>query len=433
MGPPEGDTFPPPVVNSTTSDGTERYVTSYVRGSIEGTELNILVDSGATESFISAELRMSVPALAKRPLSADIISAWRISGQMLNVLGTITVTLRLGQTTRQHVFNVIRESTQPALLGLDFLVPNRALLDYAGGRLHLWDTVIPFLSGRDLIPECCNVSIAAGMTLPPLSEMLVPVSVSPPGPVDQLPEFVGYLSPNSKSKSECVIAHTVTSVKDGVTMARVLNPTDQEIQLREGMHLGEFFSVDNSDIVALPQVPPGTIPATSSNEVTSVSLDESPATRQQKRQLMALLEEHQEIFSTSKGGPGKCTLIQHRIETRDHPPMRQRAYRTSPEKREEIDRQVATLLAEGVIEDSCSPWASPVVLVKKKNGEWRFCIDYRRLNGITVKDSHPLPRVDETLDALAGSMWFSTLDFSNSYWQVEVAEEHREKTAFTTG
>lgn len=94
---------------------------------------------------------------------------------------------------------------------------------------------------------------------------------------------------------------------------------------------------------------------------------------------------------------------------------------------------MAGLLADGIIEESCSPWASPVVLVKKKCGAWRFCVDYRRLNSVTIQDSHPLPRVDDTLDALAGSRWFSTLDFSNGYWQVEVAEQDREKTAFTTG
>ena len=82
-------------------------------------------------------------------------------------------------------------------------------------------------------------------------------------------------------------------------------------------------------------------------------------------------------------------------------------------KRDEIDRQVTALLADGVVEENCSPWASPVVLVKKKNGGWRFCVNYRCLNSITVKDSHPLPRVDDTLDVLAGSLWFSSLDFSN--------------------
>jgi len=89
---------------------------------------------------------------------------------------------------------------------------------------------------------------------------------------------------------------------------------------------------------------------------------------------------------------------------------------------------VEALLAGSVIEESCSPWASPVVLVKKKCGQWRFCVDYRCLNSVTVKDCHPLPHIDDTLDR-----WYSTFDFSNGYWQVEVAEEDREKTTFTTG
>lgn len=433
MGLWEQEMFLPSIDNRQIQDKTNRQYTSYVRGSIEGTEIHILVDSGATESFISADFRMSVPALRQRPLNADFIAARAVNGQMLDTLGAITATLHLGNDSWQQVFHVLRGSTQAALLGLDFLTANHALLDYAQGKLQLWDTVIPLLCSQDLIPECCNVSIATATTLPPLSEMLVQVNVSPAGAVNQLPDFVGYLAPNLRSKCGCVVAHTVTSVRDGVTTARVLNPTDQDIVLREGVHLGEFFSMEESELVSLPQTAVGAVSAISSDELPSVSLEDSPASQQQKVRLGALLAEHKEIFSTSKRVTGKCTLIRHHIETGNHAPLRQRAYRTSPEKREEIDKQVAALLADGVIEESCSPWASPVVLVKKKNGEWRFCIDYRRLNGITVKDAHPLPRVDDTLDALAGSLWFSTLDFSNGYWQVEVAMEDREKTAFTTG
>ena len=89
--------------------------------------------------------------------------------------------------------------------------------------------------------------------------------------------------------------------------------------------------------------------------------------------------------------------------------------------------------SQGLIEPSESPWASPIVLVRKKDGGLRFCVDYRALNNITRKDSYPLPRIDDTLDTLAGMNWFSTLDLKSGYWQVEMDPLDKEKTAFTTG
>ena len=112
---------------------------------------------------------------------------------------------------------------------------------------------------------------------------------------------------------------------------------------------------------------------------------------------------------------GNTDVIQHRIDTGDSPPIRQYPRRLPFAYREEVKSQVNDMLKQGVVQPSHSPWASPIVLVKKKDGTFRFCVDYRKLNGVTKRDAHPLPRVDDLLDALHGSCIFSTLDLRSGY------------------
>ena len=97
-----------------------------------------------------------------------------------------------------------------------------------------------------------------------------------------------------------------------------------------------------------------------------------------------------------------------------------------------IDEHVDKMVASGICEPSTSPWAANVVLVKKSDNSLRFCIDYRQLNSVTVKDSYPLPRIDSCMDALGGSKYFSTLDLRQGYWQVENDPESADKTSFVT-
>ena len=109
-----------------------------------------------------------------------------------------------------------------------------------------------------------------------------------------------------------------------------------------------------------------------------------------------------------------------------------RPYRVAQTQRAKIAAHVEGMLDRNIIQPSVSPWAAPVVLVRKKDGQDRFYVDYRRLNQITKKDSYPLPRIDDTLDALSGVKYFSTLDLLSGYWQLQMKPSTHEKTAFAT-
>ena len=99
----------------------------------------------------------------------------------------------------------------------------------------------------------------------------------------------------------------------------------------------------------------------------------------------------------------------------------------------EINQMINDMQKRGVIEESSSSWCSPIVLKQKKDGTRRFCVDFRKLNEKTIKDSYPLPRINQTLDKLAGKSWFSTLDLKSGYWQVKIRPKDRENTAFSIG
>ena len=143
-----------------------------------------------------------------------------------------------------------------------------------------------------------------------------------------------------------------------------------------------------------------------------------------------VLADMQDVFDKPQQNLRACKLIECTIDTADARPIRQRAYRTALSKRKEISRQVDDMLAQGIIRPSTSPWASPITLVPKKSGELRFCVDYRAINAVTIKDSFPLPLIQDIFDQLQGAKVFTTLDMQSGYWQIPVAAADIPKTAF---
>ena len=206
----------------------------------------------------------------------------------------------------------------------------------------------------------------------------------------------------------------------------VHNHRPEPLQLHAGQSIGVLEVVHLAEAPA--SVPPSSMHSTSSPCQPPLPENLSPL---QQQQLNELFKEYQDVFSQGDEDLGNTPLLEHGIETHG-PPLRQPYRRQNPAVRREEMAQVQQMLSSNVIRPSNSPWASPVVMVRRKDGSLRFCVDFRQLNAATVKDAHPLPRIDDLLDALHGAKWFSTLDLKSGYWQVPIAEQDKEKTAFRT-
>ena len=152
----------------------------------------------------------------------------------------------------------------------------------------------------------------------------------------------------------------------------------------------------------------------------------------QRREFERFMERYQGLFAWDPNDFGRTAAISHSIDTGSAVPIKQIFYRTSYQNQQFIKEEIQRLLESGLIVPSKSQWTSPVVVVEKKNGKKRLCVDYRKLNKVTKRDNYPLPRIDDMLETLSGCQWFSSLDLASGFWQVELDPKDREKSTFIT-
>jgi hypothetical protein len=147
---------------------------------------------------------------------------------------------------------------------------------------------------------------------------------------------------------------------------------------------------------------------------------------------MEMLERNSKAFSLNEFDLGRCNLVKYHMDTGDAAPIRQVHNRVPYSFRDEVKQHLDKMLEKGIIRPSTSPWASPVVLPPKSDGTRRFCVDFRRVNEVTVKDAHPLPRIDEILDHLRDAKVITAMDLASGFWQIEATPETQPKTAFAS-
>ena len=238
------------------------------------------------------------------------------------------------------------------------------------------------------------------------------------------------------------LANTLVDVANDVVFARVYNPCSHEVRVYKHTHIAIFTPIARvGPSVRLE----GLLVGDEIDEVTEgdedmkipehmMSVYEKGCehlNEHQKEKLKKFVIKNQHCFARP-GEVGRTNVGLHRIKLKDEKHVREPPRRVPLYKRQALEEEIKKLEDRGLIEKSTSPWSSQTVMVQKKDGTWRMCVDYRALNEKTIKDAYPLTRIDENLDSLEGAEWFSSLDLDMAYHQVPMAEEDKSKTSFAT-
>eukprot|EP00731_Ephydatia_muelleri_P003528 Em0001g3528a len=411
-----------------------------IQGHIEGFGVSMLVDTGSSVTLIHEAVWNKVKIKVKSSLSPCTVPVMAVNGEQLMVAGEIDLHLQIGTHQGKHKVLVVEQMLQQCLLGTDYLEKQKCLVDLGKRTLTVGKpgNCVPLSFGAQ--SSTCHVVMGEKVVIPGYHQVRLPVRVTP----TDGSATVGIFEPHSEMAEThgVLIARSVSPIQSGQIVVQILNPLPFPATLQADEAIGCFCCGAQVDVVSLEPVDTDTgvtcsaLKTHSSEEVARAI--ESMVTRidelscADREKLKRLLCEFSDVISVGEKDLGRTNVLKHKVNTGDAPPIHQQARRMPYHQRETVKKMLDDMLQQDVIEASSGPWSSPIVLARKKDGTLRFCVDFHRINDVTKKEVHPLPRIDETLDMLGGAKWFSTLDLASGYWQVEMEPEHKEKTAFST-
>lgn len=394
----------------------------FVDGSAQGVHVEWLLDSGCRSTLLSWNSFMKIP---EPPLlnsfMGSLVSA---DGKPIHVYGQVTLWISVRDLCVQHDV-IVADISNEGLIGSEFMETHEMVIDF--GRRTVWCGSMEDESRNAGRIKVCRISARETVCIPAASRMIINSLASEP-----LRGGSWLLEATDKPPGghPLLVARCLIKGSSDIVPTEILNPTEEDVILYEGSTVGTASRVEEAQIVntvsSAHKVRQG-LPKDLMQLLENIS---SELNQDQHHAVAQLLEEFSGLFATKEEPFGHTTLVQHEIDTGDHKPIKQSPRRLPMHMRDEVDAEVQRMAEAGVIEESSSPWSSPIVLVRKKDQTLRFCLDYRKLNAITRRDSYPLPRIDDSLDALGNAQWFSTLDLASGYWQIGLSEDAKEKSAF---
>lgn len=420
---------------------------------VNGKRTRALIDTGAAHSMISVswlmEEKVSIVSCPEQLFQGFGASS------PIRAVGTVICMLDLHslQINPQIFFAVECGNLDiPIILAVDFLSANQLSIGVRAKMLrqHLADgSVIDFYVGSAVEPcqtvfrniPCCAAEDLRGCSIQPTCiRFTLPVYVDTAVTnyccfCDEVDKKLVFQERDEKSQF-----HAYAGIVDPLNPVVLFTPRDKSVRVKIGDSLGSLSTaVEISEtepsgevLVANLQIPQ----PSENNEPDELSLDKvklgEHLTKEEKQAIHSLLNEHDPIFSRTDSDIGYLGVTKHRIELWDSTPIYQKPRRFPEPVSAEIESQCQELHFLDIIEPSSSAWSSPVVPVRKTDGRMRLCIDYRRLNEVTIADKFPIPNLSDAVFSLHGTRFFTSLDLVRGYYQLPLEESCRELTAFST-
>ena len=382
-----------------------------------------LIDSGADISLIDKhtfdKISKHLILVTKKPT----VQLRGVTGHSLQVNCKLTVKVKIGKMTLVHDFHVVKNLGKSVILGVDFMTRHQARLDFGKRTLTIGNQVIVLKDKSGGVSECSLAVFSCNQTLSPMSQGTFEVRgkrVSA-GPCLITPLETSCLF----YQQDSLVVPSIVSRRSR-TVLPFINGTTTSFHLAKGEVVGILKALDNQEISPW-------------NETNEVELDHNPQAQVEevstqhvpddvKGSFSGLIENFRHIFAQTDRDLGQTHQVEMKLNTGDDPPIKKWPYRLPFSQRPALEKHLEQLLEANIIRPSTSPWASPIVVVPKKDGSLRMAIDYRATtNKVLVPNSYPLPNIEEILSSMQGSKVFSCLDLKSGYYQIAVAEEDREK------
>ena len=371
-----------------------------------------------------------------RPAEKQKVTLVSASGHKLKPTRSVKIRITLGKVRMYHDFVVVDGFNHDMILGIDFLNARKALLDFENQTMIIGRYVYPLKTKQGKSAKETNlVRLAEDVDVFPRSDLQVKCAITKknkPGEgfvVTQLPS-----SPCFENEPGILLPNAVVKLsKNRHIPWAIVNETGRYLHFRKGQVIGVATKISDSELepnISSISKSEENVKESSEDKIRSFKLDHIPD--DQRDQLKTLLLGNMDIFVEKDTELTMTNVTEMRINTQDHPPTYQAPRRPPLAYREALEKQIQDMLAANVIRRSNSPWMSPVLLVPKKDGSLRLCVDFRKLNAITVRPAASIPSADDIFFALGKSKFRTCLDMKQGFWQIPIREEDKEKTAFGT-